>query len=119
MPLDYNGGMKHPVFVCAVVVWLGLSASTAALWFGLTVSFNPAIPATLLGFHIDHSSAMFLSMLTVAGTFGLPILMIGLLIYSLKLWIDRKPAPGLCSQCGYDFRGTPQQCPECGTVTNA
>jgi hypothetical protein len=28
----------------------------------------------------------------------------------------RRPAPGLCPECGYDLRATPERCPECGTI---
>lgn len=30
--------------------------------------------------------------------------------------ISRRSSHGLCTNCGYDLRGTPRQCPECGRV---
>ncbi len=32
------------------------------------------------------------------------------------LEINTRRQRGLCEVCGYDLRGTPDQCPECGTV---
>jgi hypothetical protein len=45
------------------------------------------------------------------------------LLVLLLVWLfrdnDRSRATNSCSQCGYDLRGTPARCPECGTVNEA
>jgi hypothetical protein len=51
--------------------------------------------------------------------YALPVALLAVL--PLEWWRRRRKLhpPGHCTQCGYDLRGTPSRCPECGTVTGA
>lgn len=40
-------------------------------------------------------------------------------IAALLLWRRRVGDPHACRSCGYDLRGTPERCPECGTARDA
>ncbi len=59
-------------------------------------------------------------------TVSMPFWLIGALCVPLPLWLaathrrastrQRRCARGECEHCGYDLRGTPGRCPECGSA---
>jgi hypothetical protein len=53
----------------------------------------------------------------------LPPILAVLLTRRFDRWLTRRYVPhylpGHCNACGYDLRGTPGRCPECGTVPRA
>ena len=72
------------------------------------------------------SSAMFpADRWSVQVRLGLPTAMAGALTIACALWSHRAGRPGrrarkgLCAACGYDLRGSPQRCPECGRGAGA
>jgi len=59
----------------------------------------------------------------VAYRFGVPVafpvmlLLVAGPIVALFVWDARTPRRrGVCANCGYDLRATPDRCPECGAI---
>jgi len=47
--------------------------------------------------------------------YPLPILLVFPTAWVVQRLRYHKPLPGFCKMCGYDLRGSPGKCPECGT----
>ena len=58
-----------------------------------------------------------ISFAIAAYLFLMPVLATTLI--SLRTLLRARRAKGICRNCGYDLRGTPGRCPECGLVADA
>jgi hypothetical protein len=92
-------------------VQIVLLATVVSLCF--TYVLGTVVGMTLL-FMGAHMSAVKIGIgLSPIGGFVLGCLAIAAHLHRQEVRARR--ANGLCIQCGYDLRGTPERCPECGT----
>ena len=49
----------------------------------------------------------------------IPVVIPKVVRHHRKEKIAKRAKGGLCVQCGYDLRATPDRCPECGLVTES
>ena len=105
----------------AIRRWEGWSTGLALghIWFGCLVFFNGPMMAWYAGRSIwaedgvnGHGWVYWASAAIVNATVGLS----GTVFVRRRVARSRATMLGLCRTCGYDLRGSPGQCPECGTV---
>lgn len=82
-------------------------------WFITDGGYSNSVPlpGLLNGLTFMPHQVIYLSH---AVLFGMTAAMSGIMIR----WTRRRKNPdrGMCVQCGYDLRATPDRCPECGTI---
>lgn len=102
------------------IAWLVFCRNTRRNWFKWVCALSPLAAAVLVLRIRDRWEGVQVDLLVITGGFT------GGVIYWLVRRIpsraQRRLARGLCPQCGYDIRATPEggtllpRCPECGTV---
>lgn len=79
-----------------------------AAWFSFTITHDPKGPDRQSQYRLECR----------IGLIALPLFCFTAppLFMLLKLVRRRRNGAGLCRNCGYDLRATPDRCPECGLV---
>lgn len=89
LPLAYNDSWRRP-----------------STWLGFDSFSEHEITAGIVRAHTWGFAVPYWFLLTIFSAWPL---------YRAIRWRRGRCRPGVCRQCGYDLRATPNRCPECGT----